>query len=118
MRSPVYSEQPKTIPPPPFLSPEWDFFNTGYIKLKTPKISVIIPVYNGEKYLEYCIASILMQKYKDLEINTSVEIINSDEKRAGAKFIPQDKTVLNDLLYLSIQLEFDNGLLVTRLKEG
>lgn len=32
------------------------------------KISVVIPVYNTEKYIERCIYSILNQTYKDLEI--------------------------------------------------
>ena len=32
------------------------------------KISVIVPVYNTEKYLYRCIDSIRMQTYKDLEI--------------------------------------------------
>ncbi|MGL5648730.1 MAG: glycosyltransferase family 2 protein [Clostridium sp.] len=32
------------------------------------KISVIIPVYNAEKYLKKCIESILKQTYKDIEI--------------------------------------------------
>ena len=32
------------------------------------KYSVIIPVYNSEKYLRKCIDSILAQKYKDFEI--------------------------------------------------
>lgn len=30
-------------------------------KLKTPKISVLIPVYNVEKYVERCILSVLNQ---------------------------------------------------------
>ena len=33
-----------------------------------PKLSVIIPVYNAEKFLDKCINSILNQPYKDLEI--------------------------------------------------
>lgn len=33
-----------------------------------PKISIIIPVYNVEKYVECCIRSILQQKFKDYEI--------------------------------------------------
>ena len=33
-----------------------------------PKISVIIPVYNTEKYVERCLNSILQQSYKNLEI--------------------------------------------------
>ena len=34
------------------------------------KISVVIPVYNGEKYLKECINSVLNQPYKDIEIIT------------------------------------------------
>ena len=35
---------------------------------KKIKISVIIPVYNEEKYLEECISSICNQTYENLEI--------------------------------------------------
>lgn len=33
-----------------------------------PRISVIVPVYNVEEYLERCLTSIVNQTYKDLEI--------------------------------------------------
>ena len=33
-----------------------------------PKISIIVPVYNTEKYISNCIESILKQKEKDFEI--------------------------------------------------
>ena len=36
--------------------------------MKEPKISIIIPVYNVEKYLKRCIKSVLNQDYKNLEI--------------------------------------------------
>lgn len=36
--------------------------------MTSPKISVIIPVYNVEKYLEQCLDSICNQTYKNLEI--------------------------------------------------
>ena len=36
--------------------------------MKQVKISVIIPVYNTEKYLKKCISSVLGQDYPDIEI--------------------------------------------------
>ena len=33
-----------------------------------PKISVIIPVYNSELYLEQCLDSVISQTLKDIEI--------------------------------------------------
>ncbi len=33
-----------------------------------PKVSVIVPVYNVEKYLEHCVESIINQTYVNLEI--------------------------------------------------
>ena len=32
------------------------------------KVSIVVPVYNVEKYLDRCIKSILNQKYQDMEI--------------------------------------------------
>lgn len=34
----------------------------------TPLVSIIIPVYNAEKYLRYCVDSILQQSYTNLEV--------------------------------------------------
>lgn len=34
----------------------------------SPKLSIIVPVYNGEKYIRKCIDSILNQSFKDMEI--------------------------------------------------
>ena len=36
--------------------------------MKKPLISVIIPVYNAEKYLEKCVESILCQTFEDFEL--------------------------------------------------
>lgn len=33
-----------------------------------PKISIIVPVYKAEKYLDYCIESICKQTFKDIEV--------------------------------------------------
>ena len=32
------------------------------------EISIIIPIYNSEKYIEQCIQSILAQSFKDFEL--------------------------------------------------
>ena len=33
-----------------------------------PKVSVIVPIYNGERYLHRCINSIINQSLKEIEI--------------------------------------------------
>ena len=33
-----------------------------------PKLSIIVPIYNVEKYLKRCINSILLQIYTDFEV--------------------------------------------------
>ena len=55
------------------------------------KVSIIIPVYNCETYLEQCIKSVFRQSIKDLEIicindgstDSSVEIIEQLQKEDG-----------------------------------
>lgn len=52
-------------------------------------ISVIIPVYNGEKYLEKCVSSVLNQPYKNIEVicindgstDKSVEVLKEISER-------------------------------------
>lgn len=36
--------------------------------IESPEVSIIVPVYNGEKYLEECLASLLAQTFKNFEI--------------------------------------------------
>lgn len=38
------------------------------LNLKNPLISVIVPIYNVEKFLPYCLDSIISQTYSNLEI--------------------------------------------------
>ncbi|MBM6860989.1 glycosyltransferase family 2 protein, partial [Clostridium saudiense] len=48
-----------------------------------PKISVIVPAYNTEKYIGRCIESILNQSYKELELI----IINDGSTDSSAEII-------------------------------
>lgn len=56
---------------------------------KTEMLSVIIPIYNAEKYLDRCISSVVNQTYKDIEIilvndysqDSSLEICRKWENR-------------------------------------
>ena len=46
-------------------------YNVGYtltMVKHSPKVSIITPVYNCEKYLQRCLDSILTQDYADIEI--------------------------------------------------
>ena len=40
------------------------------------KVSVVIPVYNGEKYIERCVKSIQEQNYEDL---SKIQVILIDD---------------------------------------
>ena len=45
------------------------YHNENELNLKhIPKISVIMPIYNGGKYLNYSLKSVQNQKMKDIEI--------------------------------------------------
>ena len=53
----------------------------------TPKVSIIIPVYNAEKYLRRCFESILDNKYDNLEIIP----VNDGSKDDSQKVIDEYK---------------------------
>lgn len=63
-----------------------------------PKISIIIPVYNAEKFLHKCLDSIFAQTYQDFEVicindkspDNSIEILKEYEKKYSDKMIVLD----------------------------
>ncbi|QUH23766.1 glycosyltransferase [Methanobacterium alkalithermotolerans] len=65
----------------------------------TPKVSVIIPVYNREKYLKQCLDSVINQTLKNIEIiciddgstDKSLEILNEYRKKDGRIIIINQK---------------------------
>lgn len=64
-----------------------------------PLISVIIPVYNAQDYLEQCVESIINQSYKNLEII----LINDGSTDASGKICDEYK--LNDLRVNVLHIE-------------
>lgn len=57
--------------------------------MQTPKISIIIPVYNSEEYIPQCLDSLLSQTYENLEIIC----INDGSKDNSLKVLEHYKTV-------------------------
>lgn len=53
--------------------------------MKKAKVTVIVPIYNGEKYIKRCIDSLLKQTYKNLEIL----LINDGSKDKSLKMIKE-----------------------------
>ncbi|MDR0723948.1 MAG: glycosyltransferase [Endomicrobium sp.] len=72
--------------------------NLDYLNM--PKISIIIPIYNVEKYIKQCLESIISQSLKDIEIlciddcgtDSSIKIVESFAKKdSRIKIIQLDK---------------------------
>lgn len=66
--------------------------------MKNTNITVIVPVHNGEKYIERCIESILNQSYKNIEVliinDNSTDITN--EIVAKYLELPNIRYIVND----------------------
>lgn len=71
------------------------------------KISIIIPVYNVEKYIKICIESVINQTYKNLEIL----VINDGTKDKSFEII---ESYLEDKRIKVINREKNSGIAVTR----
>jgi glycosyltransferase involved in cell wall biosynthesis len=58
------------------------------------KISVIIPVYNGQETIEKCITSIINQKYRDLEIIIINDGSNDDTQSILERYKKSDSRII------------------------
>ena len=62
--------------------------------MDTPKISVIIPVYNAEKYLEKCLDSILQQTFREIEVICVDDGSQDASKQILRRYASQDARVI------------------------
>ena len=60
---------------------------------KEPKISVIIPIYNGGKYLKNSLESVQNQKFKDIEIIIIDDNSSDDSLKIIRSYIRKDKRI-------------------------
>ncbi|MDR2456991.1 MAG: glycosyltransferase family 2 protein, partial [Clostridiales Family XIII bacterium] len=87
---------------------EIDSIKVSEIKEELPLITVIVPAYNVEKYLDDCINSIIKQTYKNLEII----IINDCSSDKTGEII--DDFAKKDKRIISVHNEKNIGLANTR----
>ena len=73
----------------------------GKQKMDSPKISVIVPVYNSIDCLEKCVKSICAQTYSNLEI-----LLIDDGSTDGSEKIV-DEFDFNRIVYLGNIVKFD-----------
>ena len=59
----------------------------------TLKISVLIPVYNGRRYLAECLDSVLMQDFADMEILISDDNSNDRSSELIEEYAARDSRV-------------------------
>ena len=60
----------------------------------TPKISIVVPVYNTAKYLEQCLNSLCLQTYKNLEIICVNDGSTDNSLEILAKYSDMDKRIV------------------------
>lgn len=63
------------------------------IKLKSPDISFVIPVYNGEDFLAEAISSCLMQSHKNVEVIVVDDASTDSTRRIIEHYAKEDKRV-------------------------
>ena len=66
------------------------------------KVSIIVPVYNGEKVLKRCVESLLNQDHKDIEII----LVDDGSKDFFVGVVPE---VTNELSLVTILAEVTHG---------
>ena len=88
------------------------------MKKKSPLISVLMPVYNSEKYVAEAIESILCQTYKDFEFIIINDASTDSSLKIIAKYAKQDKRIklINNKKNVKISASLNKGLSIAKGK--
>ena len=65
-----------------------------------PKVSIIVPIYNSEKFLDRCVSSLINQTLKDIEIILVSDASPDNSKEIMERYAQQDSrvvTIYNDI---------------------
>ena len=84
--------------------------NLWHMIQQNKKISVIVPVYNAEKYLKECLDSLINQTLKEIEIicvndgstDNSLTILNEYRRRDARVKVMTKKTVGRDVPVIAL----------------
>jgi glycosyltransferase involved in cell wall biosynthesis len=84
--------------------------------MKKPLISVVMPVYNAERYLNDSIQSILNQTFKDFEFIIINDGSTDHSKKILEKFKKEDKRIvlINNTKNLGLQKTLNRGLKIAK----
>jgi glycosyltransferase involved in cell wall biosynthesis len=86
------------------------------VNLNVPKISVIVPIYNVEKYLKECLDSILLQTFSDFELILVNDCSSDDSATICKEYASKDTRIKlvnkpqNEGLPLARKTGFENSV--------
>ena len=78
-----------------------------------PKISLIVPVFNVEKYVSKCLDSLVAQTLKDIEIICVDDCSTDNSLQIIEKYASKDSRI--EIVVLAIHLENIFGLLIVMI---
>lgn len=84
--------------------------------MKTPKVSVLLPTYNGSRFITKAIESVLSQNFRDLELIVIDDGSTNRTAEVAEEFTRKDKRVvfISNKKNLGLQRTLNNGLRIAK----